>query len=55
MDFRLSDEQALLRDTVRGLLSRNYDLEGWLKVIDSEPGWSLGAVSECRPTRPETD
>ena len=40
MDFQLSDEQVLLRDTSREVLSRTYDIETRLKVIDSELGWS---------------
>lgn len=40
MDFQLSDEQALLRDTTRDLLSRSYDPESRNKVIDTDLGWS---------------
>jgi alkylation response protein AidB-like acyl-CoA dehydrogenase len=40
MDFQLSDEQALLRDTTRNLLSRSYDQESRNKVADTELGWS---------------
>lgn len=40
MDFQLTDEQELLRDTTRDLLSRAYDVESRNKVIDSELGWS---------------
>ena len=40
MDFQLSDEQVLLRDTTRDLLSRSYDAESRNKVIASELGWS---------------
>lgn len=40
MDFQLSDEQTLLRDTSRDLLSRSYDPESRLKIIDTELGWS---------------
>ena len=40
MDFQLTDEQALLRDTTRNLLSRSYDQESRNKVADSELGWS---------------
>ncbi|MFX0575649.1 acyl-CoA dehydrogenase family protein [Nocardia nepalensis] len=40
MDFELTDEQAMLRDTVRDLLGRNYDPETRLKVTDTELGWS---------------
>ncbi|MGY2006670.1 acyl-CoA dehydrogenase family protein [Nocardia gipuzkoensis] len=40
MDFDLTDEQVMLRDTVRDLLARSYDAESRLKVVDSELGWS---------------
>jgi hypothetical protein len=40
MDFQLSDEQVLLRDTTRDLLSRSYDPETRNKVVDTELGWS---------------
>ena len=40
MDFQLSDEQTLLRDTTRDLLSRTYDPESRIKVIGSDLGWS---------------
>lgn len=40
MDFDLTDEQEMLRDTVRDLLARNYDPESRLKVTDTELGWS---------------
>ncbi|MEV0030784.1 acyl-CoA dehydrogenase family protein [Nocardia sp. NPDC050793] len=40
MEFELTDEQVMLRDTVRDVLARNYDPESRLKVIDTELGWS---------------
>lgn len=40
MDFQLSEEQVLLRDTTRDVLSRTYDPESRLKVIDTDLGWS---------------
>lgn len=40
MDFQLSDEQVLLRDTSREVLTRTYDIETLLKVVDSDLGWS---------------
>ena len=40
MDFQLSEEQVLLRDTTRDMLSRAYDTESRLTAIDSELGWS---------------
>ncbi|MEZ0367147.1 acyl-CoA dehydrogenase family protein [Mycobacterium sp. pUA109] len=40
MDFQLSDEQTLLRDTTRDLLSRSYDTETRNKIVDTELGWN---------------
>ena len=40
MDFQLSEEQVLLRDTTRDVLSRTYDTETRLEVIDTDLGWS---------------
>lgn len=40
MDFQLSEEQTLLRDTTRDVLSRTYDTENRLKVLDTDLGWS---------------
>ncbi|MFB8006108.1 acyl-CoA dehydrogenase family protein [Nocardia sp. NPDC056000] len=40
MDFELTDEQVMLRDTVRDLLARAYDPETRLKVTDTELGWN---------------
>ncbi|NDJ91310.1 acyl-CoA dehydrogenase family protein [Mycolicibacter kumamotonensis] len=39
MDFQLSDEQALLRDTTRSMLA-DYDTETRNKVIDTDPGFN---------------
>jgi alkylation response protein AidB-like acyl-CoA dehydrogenase len=50
MDFQLSDEQALLRDTTRDLLSRSYDPESRNKVIGSDLGWSREVWSQLADT-----
>jgi len=50
MDFQLSDEQALLRDTTRDLLSRSYDPETRNKVIGSDLGWSREVWSQLADT-----
>jgi len=39
MDFQLSDEQVLLRDTTRSMLS-GYDTETRNKVVDTDPGYN---------------
>lgn len=50
MDFQLSDEQILLRDTTRDLLSRSYDTETRNKIIDSEPGFSRDVWKQLADT-----
>ena len=50
MDFQLSDEQTLLRDTTRDLLSRTYDPESRIKVIGSDLGWSREVWSQLADT-----
>lgn len=40
MDFQLSDEQALLRDTTRDVLSQTYDPESRLQIVATDLGWS---------------
>jgi alkylation response protein AidB-like acyl-CoA dehydrogenase len=50
MDFQLSDEQALLRDTTRDLLSRAYDPESRNKVIETDLGWSRDVWSQLADT-----
>ncbi|MBB5912390.1 hypothetical protein BJY24_001257 [Nocardia transvalensis] len=46
MDFELTDEQVLLRDTVRDLLARAYDPETRLKVFETDLGWSREVWSQ---------
>ncbi|MGZ4563453.1 MAG: acyl-CoA dehydrogenase family protein [Mycobacterium sp.] len=50
MDFLLTDEQTLLRDTTRDLLSRSYDPESRNKVIGSDLGWSREVWSQLADT-----
>ncbi len=50
MDFQLSDEQALLRDTTRELLSRTYDPESRNKIIATDLGWSRDVWSQLADT-----
>jgi alkylation response protein AidB-like acyl-CoA dehydrogenase len=50
MDFQLSDEQVLLRDTTRDLLSRSYDPESRNKVIGSDLGWSREVWTQLADT-----
>src|ERR1700734_2241631 len=50
MDFQLSEEQMLLRDTTRDLLSRSYDPESRNKVIASDLGWSREVWTQLADT-----
>jgi alkylation response protein AidB-like acyl-CoA dehydrogenase len=50
MDFQLSDEQVLLRDTTRDLLSRSYDPESRNKIVGTELGWSRDVWSHLADT-----
>lgn len=50
MDFQYSDEQTLLRDTTRDLLSRSYDAESRNKIIDTDLGWSRDVWSHLADT-----
>ncbi|CAN5337799.1 acyl-CoA dehydrogenase family protein [soil metagenome] len=50
MDFQLSDEQELLRDTTREVLARSYDVERRNKVIDTDLGWSREVWSQLADT-----
>ena len=40
MDFDLSEEQQLLRDVTRDVLSRNYDITRYNEIINGDLGWS---------------
>ncbi|HKV19612.1 MAG TPA: acyl-CoA dehydrogenase family protein, partial [Mycobacterium sp.] len=40
MNFELTEEQQLLRDVTRDVLSRNYDIARYNEVIGGELGWS---------------
>jgi alkylation response protein AidB-like acyl-CoA dehydrogenase len=40
MDFDLTEEQQMLRDVTRELLTRSYDITTLNKTVDSDAGWS---------------
>lgn len=40
MNFDLSEEQQLLKDSVAGLIARHYDFEARARVVASATGWS---------------
>ncbi len=40
MDLQLTEEQTMLRDTVRELLHRSYDAEALTKIGDTDLGWN---------------
>lgn len=50
MDFQLDDEQTLLRDTTRNLLTRAYDTETRNRVVDSEPGYTPAVWQQLAET-----
>jgi len=50
MDFQLSEEQTLLRDTTRDLLSRSYDAESRIKAVESDLGWSREVWNQLAET-----
>ena len=50
MDFDLSDEQGMLRDVTREVLTRTYDIETRIKVGDTELGWSRDVWSQLAET-----
>jgi hypothetical protein len=50
MDFQLTGEQELLRDTTRSLLSRSYDQESRNKIVDSPLGWSREVWNQLAET-----
>ena len=60
MDFDLSEEQRLLKDSVDGLLTDSYDFEARKKYSAEKGGWSKRsgasspsrACSACRSPKP---
>ena len=50
MDFQLTEEQTLLRDTTRDLLSRSYDTESRIKAVESDLGWSREVWTQLAET-----
>jgi alkylation response protein AidB-like acyl-CoA dehydrogenase len=50
MDFDLTDEQTLLGEITREILTRAYDVETRLKVIDTDLGWSREVWSQLADT-----
>lgn len=50
MDFQLTDEQILLRDTTRDLLSRSYDPQSRNKVLGTDLGWNREVWSQLADT-----
>ena len=46
MDFDLSEEQRLLKDSVDGLLADSYDFDQRKKYAKEKGGWSKGVWSK---------
>ena len=40
MDFELSNEQQLLKDSADRLIADRYDMQARNKILESEAGWS---------------
>jgi len=40
MDFTFTGEQQMLRDSVSGFLTKNYDFDQRNAIVSSDPGWS---------------
>ncbi|MFT4126552.1 MAG: acyl-CoA dehydrogenase family protein [Gordonia sp. (in: high G+C Gram-positive bacteria)] len=61
MDFELSEEQQMLRDTVRDVLTKTYDVETLRTITDTDLGWStevwtsLAEIGILGLTFPEED
>lgn len=50
MDFQLTDEQSLLRNTTRDLLARSYDTETRNRVLDTDDGFSRDVWKQLADT-----
>ena len=46
MDFRLSEEQQLLRDSIARYVANEYGFEERKKIVASERGWSAGVWAQ---------
>ena len=46
MDFDLSEEQRLLKESVEGLLGNSYDFDQRKKYMTEQGGWSKGVWSK---------
>ena len=50
MDFDLSEEQQMLRDVTRELLTRSYDITKLNQTVDAEKGWSADVWGQLAET-----
>jgi alkylation response protein AidB-like acyl-CoA dehydrogenase len=50
MDFALTEEQTLLGDVTREILTRTYDIETRQKITDTDLGWSRDVWSQLADT-----
>ncbi len=46
MDFTFTDEQQMLRDSVSGFLTKNYDFDRRNEIVRSDTGWSRDIWSQ---------
>ena len=50
MDFDLTDEQRLLKDSVDRLIADHYEFEQRKKYLAEPDGWSRAAVERSTPS-----
>ena len=50
MDFDLTEEQQMLRDVTRELLTRSYDITALNKIVESDAGWSRDVWGQLAET-----
>ena len=50
MDFDLTEEQQMLRDVTRELLTRSYDITKLNQTVDGEAGWSRDVWNQLAET-----
>lgn len=50
MDFDLTEEQQMLRDVTRELLTRSYDITQLNKTVESDTGWSRDVWGQLAET-----
>ncbi len=52
MDFDLTEEQRLLKESIDGLLTDSYDFERRKKYMKEKGGWSKARLGQARRAGP---